>query len=196
MALNLDLTKANTKRVSLGTGRLWVVDFGSGNGTTPTSSNDIGLGRGGSLNITRQKQELILGTPKQLILQYAIQEDVTLGFNSVEWRPSAIKKQLGSGVYSTLGGTTDTFLFGGDMKFDSVAVRFVHDMANGGTLFLDLWKAQGEGQISLNFGDDFHEIPYSFKSLSSTAGWGGEDLSLGGSFFRMIVWIPGGITPN
>lgn len=204
MALNLDLTKANTKRVSLGTGRLFVAAHpgGSSGGTTPTAAtHDVGLGRGGSLNITRTKTELMAGVPKQLVLQLATQEDVTLSFNSVEWRPKQLQYVLGyTDSYFTTGtpADTDTLEFGGIMSFKDLCVRFQHEMANGGTLFLDIYKAQGQGEVALNFGDDFHEIPYAFKALSSTTTWDGRSTASNGvgAYCRMQIFLPAGLTPG
>src|SRR5688572_15291415 len=88
-------------RVGLGSGKLLVRTY---DGLTPASpTNDIGFGRGGSLAITRQKAELLLGVPRRLIAQFAIQEDVTLNFGSLEWKADNLTASLSAGVVAGSG---------------------------------------------------------------------------------------------
>jgi hypothetical protein len=126
----------------------------------------------------------MLGVPRALVVQYAIQEDVTLGFTSVEWHEERIRDVLGAGVTSDAGGF-DVLSFGGETTLLDKAVSFEHRMAAGGTLIIDLWKAQGSGELALNFNDDIHEIPYNFRALVATTGWDDTALGENQNLFRM-----------
>ena len=184
MPFNLSAA-GNSKRVSFGSGLLRVRAYDS---TTPTSADDAGYGRGGSLNVTREKVDLRLGTPRTLVIRYAVQENVTLQFNSVEWSIPNIANTLGAGVQS--GSATDkTMLFGGDTMFNEVSVTFIHQMAAGGTVTLDLWRCQGVGEIAVNTTDDIHEIPYNFEALVATSDWTNALVNSKGSLFRMRIQV-------
>jgi hypothetical protein len=158
-------------------------------GTTPVAvTNDVGYGRGGSIAITRQKAELLLGTPRRLIAQFAVQEDVTLAFEGVEWSALQMSRTLGAGVLTGTGADV-TLEFGGDLAFASLSARFLHNMPAGGTLTFDLWECQGSGEMTVNFSDDFHTTPFSLRALQATIGWAAEVLNTKGGLFRLRIQI-------
>lgn len=198
MPFNLS-SSGNASRVSLGTGTLkldpWVDDatVTAGGGATPAVA-DVGYGRGGSLTITRQRAELLLGTPRRLIAQYAIQEDVTLAFEGVEWNTGQLYNTLGAGV--TGGSATDqNMAFGGSLSFANLKSRFIHQMPAGGTVTFDLFKCQGSGEATVNFTDDFHAFPFNLRALQATDGLtfqateGDELIAENGGLFRVRIEI-------
>jgi len=179
--------RTNVKRVGLGSGRLFANVFNSASAATPTT--DVGYGRGGQLQVTRQKVELILGVPRTLVAQYAIQEDVTLSFNAVQWDPFVLTYAMGAGVTSGTDAA-GVYKFGGDMAFAECSVMFTHNLPAGGTVSVDVWKAQGMGELTLSFGDDIHELPYQFKALTAASEWGGATVDAKGSLFRIRIDVP------
>lgn len=177
-------------RVSLGSGKLYLRAY---DGTTPGASDDVGYGRGGSIAITRQKAELKLGTPRRLIAQFAIEESVTLSFTGLEWNALNLTRTLGAGVLTpsnaTLTSSDVTLEFGGDLAFNTLSARFVHQMPAGGTLTFDLWQCQGSGEMTVNFNDDFHETPFALNALQATVGWGSQVLNERGGLFRLRIQV-------
>ncbi len=183
MPFNL-ATSGNTKRVSLGTGVLSLAPF---SGVT-TDLAELGYGRGAQLQVTRQRADLLQGTPRSKVVSYAIQEDVTLTYTSVEWNATTLQRLLGGAAIS--GATNDvTMLFGGSMSFQDLMARFVHQMPPGGTVTLDLWRCQGSGELNLNFGDDFHEFPLALQAQIQTTAWGGSTLAENSQLFRLLIQL-------
>lgn len=184
MAFNLS-TKGDTRRVSIGGGLLRMRPW---DGTTPTTTDDIGYGKGGQIQATRTKSELKLGVPRNLIVQYAIEEEASLSFTGVEWNPARIQDLLGAGAVSTQGNM-DVLKFGGTMAFEDLSVSFRHEFPKGGGagLTIDMFRAQGNGEFNVTFGDDFQEIPYQFRALSSATEYGGAPIATDGALFRLMV---------
>lgn len=187
MAFNLS-DAGQKARVSLGTGKLFLKTF---DGSTPTATNDVGYGRGGSLNITRQRAELRLGTPRRLIAQYAIEENVSLSFTGLEWNALNLSRTMGAGILTPSAGTGAdvTLEFGGDLAFETLSARFLHQMPLGGTLTFDLYQCQGQGELAVNFTDDFHETPFQLNALQATQGWASETLNEKGGLFRLRIQV-------
>lgn len=189
MAFNLS-DAGQKARVSLGTGKLFLKTY---DGSAPGTTNDIGYGRGGSFNITRQRAELRLGTPRRLIAQYAIEENVSLSFTGLEWNALNLSRTMGAGVLTpsnATGTSTDVTLeFGGDLAFQTLSARFIHQMPLGGTLTFDLYQCQGQGELAVNFTDDFHETPFQLNALQSTIGWASETLNEKGGLFRLRIQV-------
>jgi hypothetical protein len=50
-------------------------------------------------------------------------------------------------------------------------------MPAGATIEIDIWKANGSGEISTTFGDDVQEFPYTFTGLNSTTDWASNTLA-------------------
>src|SRR5262245_25095786 len=141
MALNLSST-GSADRVSFGAGVLRI----GPSGVTP--STDIGYIRTAQLSVTRQKIELLLGFPRTLIVQFVNQEDVTLSVTGLEWSIDRLSNAFATGNISG-----NKLRFGGDVNLSRVALEFEHQMPNGGTATIRIWKAQGQGDLQLNFGE-------------------------------------------
>ena len=136
----------------------------------------MGYARGANVTITRSKIDVYQGTPRVLVRAFANQEDATVQFTGLEWRLTAIKHLLGAASYTASPtqptfpqGITEAIKFGGTMDFTTVAVRFLHRTPTSGTVDVRLWKAQGMGELALNFGgDDLQEFNYQFRALPAT----------------------------
>ncbi len=154
-------------RFSFGPGILFIGAVGS----TPTT--DVGAVRtGAELVINRTVLEARQGSQMNLIRQYVTTENVQLTVNGIEWNIVRLAEALGAGVTTSSGGL-DTLEFGGDINMAEVALSFVHQMPSGATVTVDLWEASPAGEFSINFGEDLHEFPYSFKALDSDTRWDG-----------------------
>jgi len=163
-----------TSNISIGPGVLYLAAAG----TTPTT--DVGAVRGGELSVTREKLDVDQGFPAQPIISYCTSEDVQLTVTAIEWNFEQLAKSLGAGVASAT-----QLDFGGDENFSEVAVKYVHRMAAGSTIEIDIWKANGSGELSTSFGDDVQEFPYSFTGLNSTTDWATNLLSGDSTIFQM-----------
>jgi len=163
-----------TNNISIGPGILYL----AASGTTPTV--DVGAVRSGELSITREKLDIDQGFPAQPIVSYAIAEDVSLTINAIEWDFTHLAQALGAGVASA-----SQFDFGGDPNFSEVALKYVHRMAAGSTLVIDIWKSNGSGEITTTFGDDVQEFPYSFNALNATTSWDAVTLASDQSMFQI-----------
>lgn len=164
-----------TSNISIGPGILFLGVAGA----TPTI--DVGAVRSGELTITREKLDVDQGFPAQPIVSYAIAEDVTLTINAIEWDFTHLSQALGAGVVT---GSTQLD-FGGDPNFSEVALKYRHRMAAGSTIEIDIWKANGSGEITTTFGDDVQEFPYSFATLNSTLDWASNTLATDQSMFQI-----------
>jgi len=159
-----------TKRLSFGPGVLYIGAAGA------TPMTDIGAVKtGATLTITRDKLEVKQGSPESLIKQWVVSETVKLDVVGLEWNLDNLQYAIGAGVISTNGDETD-FGLGGDMEVTEASLKFVHQMPAGGTVEIDIWKAQSAGELSVSFGNDPHEFPYSFIALDSTTDWSGSAL--------------------
>lgn len=187
MPYNLTANK-NAKRVGLGPGLLYINAFGGGTPSISTS-NDIGMVNNASFAVTRQKVELLLGIPRNLVVQYVIQEDATLNATGLEWNLGIIKHTLGAGEGTFANATDETLKFGGDPTIEEVGVQFIHQLPAGGTVTIDIYKAQGGADFNVTFGDNFHEIPHSYRSLNATTGWINDALGSKEQLFKIRVQI-------
>ena len=168
----LNIPAGEVERVSFGQGVLYV-------GTTPgqTPTTDVGYARGATLNVTRQKLDLFQGTPRTLVRTFANQEDLSLQFTGLEWDLQQLKNLLGSGAF--VAGPPETLNFGGRIDFAEVQVYFVHRTPTEGTLEISIWRAQGQGELNLNFGDDFQEFNYQYRALPGTIDFTGTPITGG-----------------
>ncbi|GAH19807.1 unnamed protein product, partial [marine sediment metagenome] len=131
---------------------------------------DIGAVRSGAeLTVTREKITVEQGSPYQRITDYVIRETVTLTVTGIEWRFDNLERALGAGVVdgeSPVDPLRDkSYRFGGDMKVASLPLCYRHHTAEGDEIWVKLWCAQGNGEITITFGDDIHEFPYGFTAV-------------------------------
>jgi len=170
----------STDNFSFGPGIL----YAGAAGTTPTT--DIGAVRSGAeLAITRERITVEQGSPFQKVAEYVIRETATLTVTGIEWNFDNLARALGAGV-TTSSATKDTFAFGGDMSIKEVALKFVHRSPAGHTFSLYIWKANGTGELTITFGDDIHEFPYTFEALRSKTDWAGGSLPEKEQLFKII----------
>lgn len=188
MPYNLTSNK-NAKRVGLGPGLLYVNAFGGGTPST-SASNDVGMVQSASFNVTRQKVELILGIPKTKVVQYVVQEDAVLNAVGLEWNLNSIYQSLGAGTGTFANGNDETLKFGGDAALAQFGLQFIHQLPAGGTVTLDMYNVQTGDNFTVNFDDNFHQIPHAYTALNAATAWVPSDV-LGSKeqLFRIRVQI-------
>lgn len=179
MAYNV--AQIDTNKFSFGPGIVYIGAVGS----TPTI--DIGAVKGDAeLSITRQLLEVMQGSPQSLVAQYAIQESVGLKVTGIEWRLNNLALALGAGVTGG-SGANETLEFGGDMDVQSYAIRYLHIAPDGSTIDIQLFNAQGSGNIVVAMKEaDIHEISYEFKALEASVDFGNQALASNKKKFKIV----------
>ncbi len=178
MPTGFNVPTYDTSNISVGPGLLFL----GTSGNTPTT--DVGAVRGAELSITREKLDIEQGWPAQLIIRYAPRETVTLTVTGIEWHFDNLAKALGAGVATGAGAGT-SFEFGGNINFTNITAKFQHRLAAGGTIEIDIWTANGSGELTSTFGDDVHEFPYVLTALNSTTNWASAALAENKALFKI-----------
>jgi hypothetical protein len=168
MAFNL--STIDEDRITFGPG---VIYLGAA-GTTPTT--DIGAVEAAmTLTFKRTMMDLYQGSPKSLVKRVATQEDLTVEFTGLEVDLQNLQYALGAGEYTA--GPPQVLELGGDMEFDDLAMRFIHQTAAGGTVTVDIWAVNGSGEAAMQFGDEWFKFPASFNAMESSTDWAGATLA-------------------
>jgi len=161
--MSYNVPSGDTAKLSFGPGVVYLGPLGS----TPTI--EVGYIKGDAeLSVARTLLEVLAGSPQSIVTQYAIKEEVDIKFTGIEWNLDNIAYALGAGETS-VSGADDVLEFGGDMDVSTRALRFVHIQPDGGTIDIQIFKAQGSGEISAAIKEaDMHELPFTFKALEAT----------------------------
>lgn len=173
-------------QVTIGPGIIYLGATGS------TPSMDVGYIRGkATMNYKREQKEIRQGSPQNLVASLVSQEDFTIEFQGIEWNLNNLLLVLGDGATS-VSGANDIFKVGGTPAMATKALRFVHKMADGGTLEVDVWKALGEGTIEVDVNEnDLHEVKYKFKAVDAgSTDWAGAALSDGQKLVKIVRTRP------
>jgi hypothetical protein len=179
-----NLPSYDVKNLSFGPG----IAYLGAAGTTP--STDVGaVDPGMTLSVARTILDVLQGVPKRLIERFATQEMVDFEFAGMEWNLDRLQKALGAGNYS-VAGDTQTLKFGGSLTFEDLAVRFIHQTAKGGTVDLKIWKCKPSGEVSIEFGDDLHKIPFKATAIAADENWGGEALGDEEMYYEIVYMVP------
>ena len=188
-----NLPSYDTDSFSFGPGVLYIRPTGA------TPSIDIGGVRpGAELTVSREKLDVFQGTPQQLVKQYVTSETFEFTINGIEWNVLNLIYALAGGAThtTTLAGTTHHYIgFGGDINLTEVALKFEHRLPVGSTIEIDIWRAQGTGDVTLTFAEDLHEIPYGFTALQTSTDWNGNALPAIEQYIRIAKIPYPGTTP-
>lgn len=137
--------------------------FAAGCGTCPMT--DIGAVRAGAeLVVAREKITVEQGSPYQRICDYVIRETITLTVVGIEWNFENMQRSLGAGEYTTPAGA-QRLRFGGDMGVSQLSLCLRHRTAEGDQIWVKVWCAIGNGELTVNFADVIHEFPYGFTAI-------------------------------
>lgn len=187
MAVNI-AANYNPNKFSFGPGVMSIAGITSTVGAVQEGDlTEIGAVRsGGTFAVTRTRLEVPQGSPVTIVKQYVTAEDATLSVSGIEWDLSQLRLAIGAGVVNE-SSDPESYEFGGDLNIVECAVKFVHVMPSGYTLTIRLWRAQGTGELSVTFGDELHEIPYSFRALQTSTAWGGTTLGAQAQLFKITL---------
>jgi len=170
-----------TARMSFGPGIIYL----GAPGATPTV--EVGAVKGDSeLSIDLTKLEIFAGSPQSLIKTYTLKEDIRIKFTGIEWDLDNLAYVLGAGITS-VSGAKEILEFGGDMDTTNRAVYSVHRQPDGGTIEIQLFKAEGSGKISISMKEaDMHEFPYEFVAMEGTVDFSNVALAENKKKFKII----------
>ena len=179
--MSYNLPTYDADNFSFGNGVLYI----GATGATPTI--EIGAVKGdAAVSIERTLLEVMQGSPQSLVKQYATQEKVSLKVTGIEWNMDNIAYVLGAGT-TTDAPPEDILEFGGSMTVEEYALRFVHQIPTGGTIDIQLFRAQGAGVLEIAMKEtDVHEFPFEFKALEGTVDFGNVALATGKKKFKII----------
>ena len=173
----------NAGQITVGPGQLLIGAVGS------TPATDMGYVKGGmTLTIDRVKTEIRQGSPQTIISALVNQEDVMIEFKGIQWNLDNLLFMLGDGATSATN-PNDFLKFGGRPNITNKAFIFQHRMADGSTLFVDMWKCIPDGALSVAINeDDTHEVSYKFKAIyAGTTDWAGATLADGQALARIRI---------
>lgn len=171
----------DTTRFSFGPGILYM----GAAGTTPLI--DIGAVKGDAeLTVQRVPLEMKQGSPQSLVKKFAVEENISLKVTGVEWDLDNIAYALGAGVTS-ISGAQEILKFGGDLAFSQRALRYVHIAPDGSTIDLQIFLAEGSGELAVAFKEqDFHEFPFTFNALEGSVDFSNASLASNAKKFKII----------
>jgi hypothetical protein len=146
-------------------------------GSTP--SVDVGAitEDGVTIEVTSEKRDIMQGNPRTIEYSFAQAQGVRVSWTGIEWDWSRFQYAIGAG--NTLASASlETWSLGGDPIVETVAVRVQHYMAQAAqTLDFRIWKARGDGPVSMPMGQDEHQFPYAFLAMRSATNWAGVTLA-------------------
>jgi hypothetical protein len=170
MPLNLPTIDRNS--ISFGPGRLFLGLAGA----TPTTDVGAITEDGVSVEIASEMRDIMQGNPKLPELSFIQSQNVMVKVTSIEWDFDALAYALGAGN-TTATVSLETFSFGGEPCPTEVALHVQHQMCrSGNTINVYVWRAVGEGNVTLPFTHDEHQFEYNWKALRAETDWAGASL--------------------
>jgi hypothetical protein len=168
--------------ISFGPGRLFLGAAGS------TPSTDVGAitEDGVTVEIASEQRDIMQGNPKLIELTFIQQQSVMVRVTSIEWNFDNLAYALGAGNTDS-SGTYEAFAFGGEPCVTEVALHVQHEMCrSGNTVNVYVWRAVGEGNVSLPFTHDEHQFEYNFKAIRESTDWASQALATGEELFQIL----------
>jgi len=168
--------------ISFGPGRLFL----GAAGTTPTVDVGAISEDGITVEIASEMKEVPQGNPKLPEIIFIQSQSVMLKVTSIEWDFTSLSFALGAGNTSA-GGTFEAFAFGGEPCPTEVALHVQHQMCrSGNTINVYVWRAVGEGNVTLPFIHDEHAFEYSWKALRAATDWASASLASDEQLFQIL----------
>ncbi len=150
-----------------------------------------GVRSGGTFDVSRTRLDVFQGSPRAIATTFVTEETASLTVNGIEWDMTNLSHALGAGTVTVDGtagtGISTSLRFGGDLNAKDMAVSLTHVMPAGSTVTVKLWKAQSASDFSVTFGDDLHEIPYTFNASIVTGGWDDTTLTTSERLFAVVL---------
>lgn len=168
--------------ISFGPARLFLGAVG----TTP--STDVGAitEDGITVEFSSEIREIRQGNPKLIELPFIQQQDVMVRVTSIEWDFDSLTFAMGAGNTSA-SGTFEAFAFGGEPCLTEVALHIQHQMCrSGNTINVYVWRAMGEGNVSLPLTHDEHQFEYSWKAMRADTDWASGGLAVDEQLIQIL----------
>jgi hypothetical protein len=143
-------------------------------GATPTADVGAISEDGVTIEIATEQRDIMQGNPRIIEMSFNQQQSVMVRVTSIEWNYDNLQYVLGGSVLTTTA--YETFSFGGDPCPSEVAIKIVHQMCSGDTINVNVWRAMGEGNLSIPFGQDEHSFELAFKAMRASENWAGGAL--------------------
>lgn len=181
MAANLP--SYDERRIPVGGARVFIGVIGA---TPTTDVGAIDVDGGITTRMIRSGGEVRQGFPSLSVLRYVNREDFEFEFDGLEYNPEQMRFAMGAGVTS-YSSTEETYAFGGDPAVTTCAIHMRHEMLNGMTLNLYVWKARGMSDtVEMNFGQSPTVFPYKYQALHSATDWNGTSLT---GKAQLVKWV-------
>jgi hypothetical protein len=169
----LNIPTVTRDDISFGPARLYL----GAAGATPTVDVGAISEDGVTVEFASEQRDIMQGNPKLIELSFIQQQSVMVKVTSIEWNFNNLAHVLGAGNTSA-GGTYEKFAFGGEPCVSEVALHIEHQMCRtGDTMNIYVWRAVGEGNVTLPFTHDEHSFELSFKALRASVDWAGNNLA-------------------
>lgn len=160
-------------------------------GTTPSS--DVGaVNKGMELSHETEVMAVEQGSVEYVIKEFRGEETAIFSFTGFEWKLSNFDQYLGAGHVNG-----DEFSYGGDIQFVEASLRLVHDMPISvmpsgygeyvTRITIDIWRARSDGDLDIDFSDEWHDFPLDFLALPASEDWSGNPLVHGEEFYRITL---------
>ena len=169
MALNIPSVSRND--ISFGPAVVYI----GPTGTMPTTDVGAISEDGVTIEIATEQRDIMQGNPRIIELSFNQQQSAMVRVTSIEWNYENLQYALGGSITTASG--YEKFDFGGDPCPSEVAIKIVHQMCSGDTINVHVWRAMGEGNLSIPFGQDEHSFELAFKAMRATNDWTGATLA-------------------
>jgi hypothetical protein len=144
-------------------------------GATPTVDVGAISEDGVSIEIATEQRDIMQGNPRIIEMSFNQQQSVMVRVTSIQWNYENLQYVLGGSIATS--ATWEKFSFGGDPCPSEVAIKVVHQMCSGDTINVYVWRAMGEGNLTIPFGQDEHSFELAFKAMHATNDWAGATLA-------------------
>lgn len=169
----LNLPTIDRDSISFGPARLFLGVAGA----TPTADVGAITEDGVTVEFASEMRDIMQGNPKLPELTFIQAQSVMVRVTSIEWDFTSLAFAMGAGNTSA-SGTFEAFAFGGEPCVTEVALHVQHQMCrSGNTVNVYVWRAVGEGSVSLPFTHDEHQFEYSWKALRADTDWASGSLA-------------------
>ncbi len=160
--------------IILGSGELYIglvadiTDLESLETTEEDALTNIGaIESGASITIGSEKVE-VKSTNRGLVKKITTDKNIKFSTGIMTWILENISKFLLGSTY-TVDGTSGAKKLVLNLEDDSpiVYLRFVHTKKTGGTLTVNIYKAQFDGELGIEFGENPTTVNYEFVGLAN-----------------------------
>ncbi len=121
---------------------------------------------GASITIGAEKIE-IKSTNRGLIKKITTDKNIKFSTGIMTWILENISKFLLGAAFTDDGAGTKKMILNFDDESPIIYLRFVHQKKSGGTLTVNIYKAQFDGDLSFEFSDKPTTVNYEFAGLAN-----------------------------